>query len=55
MYDMYKIYPSLGASPFTREEGSGTLHITDLFFTPRQYRGATIECDIVILAHCDVT
>ena len=26
---------SLGASPFTREEGSGILCITDLFFTPQ--------------------
>ena len=30
---------SLGASPFTREEESGTLRIMDLFFTPHGYLG----------------
>ena len=36
-------------APSQRKEGSGTLRITDLFFTPHGYRGATIECELVML------
>ena len=35
------------ASPFTREEGSGTLCTADLFFTSHGYRGATIKYELL--------
>ena len=37
-----------------REEASGTLRINDLFFTPHGYHGATIECESIIHAYCDI-
>ena len=44
-------------APSHEEEGSGTLRINDLFFTPHGYRGATIECELVIATRftcCDM-
>ena len=37
--------------PSLREEGSGTLRISHLFFISHGTRGVTIECEIVILAY----
>ena len=40
-------------APSQEEEGSGTLRISDLFFTPHGHRGATIECESVVHTYCD--
>ena len=42
-------------APSQRKEGSGTLRIADLFFTPHGYRGTTIECESVIVTYTFVS
>ena len=44
-------YVSLG---FTRDRGSATLRISNLFFTSHRCRGVTIECEIVIITYRDI-